>query len=147
LYVNDSNESADRPKRFFGLWDLSNPFYYSHIPGMPQPLPLVARVENDFVFHNTSMGPNDVLDNESAARHVQKGDRLFGTAEVWCSNCEREHAYWVFFEVGVGGWYSQMAGSPAGKQITIPKETASRSDQEATLNAVVPIERRIAIAP
>lgn len=143
LYVNNSNESASQPKRFFGLWDITHPFHNKTNPGVIQPLPLAWKTETDFVFHNSRYGPMDVLDNPLALAHVKLGDRLFGMADVLCWNCARERSYWVYFEVGVGGWYVEMEKPPWGTSFQVPRDGISYPQQAAVIDAEVPHDKRI----
>lgn len=142
LYVNLSDESANQPKRFFGLWDINRP-YYRETNRVIQALPLAWKTEMDFVFHNSKQGPMDVLDDPTALGHVKVGDHLFGWADVMCLNCVRERDYWVYFEVGVGGWYKEMTKPPWGGSIQIPREGSSYQQQTAAIDAEVPREGRI----
>jgi hypothetical protein len=145
MYFADSRESANEPKRFFGLWDINHPFFYHERPGVVQALPLAFKTEMDFVFHNSRQGPMDIIDTPQAIAHVKPGDRLFGLADVMCLNCDRERSYWVYFEVGVGGWYAEMEKPPWGGTIQVPKPEFSNEQQDAVLDAQVPREKRIVI--
>jgi hypothetical protein len=145
LYYANSDESANEPKRFFGLWDINRPFHYSQFGDVTQALQLTWKTDMDFVFRGTKQGPMDVLDVPGAANLVQKGDRLFGIAYVTCMNCETQRAYWVYFVVGSGGWYKQMTGLPWGKTIQIPKSDASEIQIQTTIDNQVSQNGRIPI--
>jgi hypothetical protein len=143
--VADSDESANQPKRFFGLWDINRPFFYEQYPGVVQPLPLTVRTTMDFVFRNSKQGPDDVIDTPIALAHVKPGDRLFGMANVTCLNCERQRGYWVYFEVGKGGWYAEMGKATWGQPVQVPKQDSTDEQQAAVLDLQVPRKLRITI--
>lgn len=145
MYFADSSESANQPKRFFGLWDITRPFFYQRLPNIVQALPLAFKTEADFVFHGHRQGPMDVLDSSEAIAHVKPGDRLFGMADVLCFNCEKERSYWVYFEVGSGGWYAEMDTPPWGTTIAVPKPESTKEQQDAALDEQVPRGKRIVI--
>jgi hypothetical protein len=145
MYFADSRESANEPKRFFGLWDINNPFFYENRPGIVQPLPLAFKTEMDFVFHNSRQGPMDVLDSPQAATHVRAGDFLFGIADVMCLNCDKERSYWLYFAVGTGGWYAEMDRPPWGQTIQVPRPEFNEQQRTAAIDAQVPRYKRVAI--
>jgi hypothetical protein len=145
MYFDDAEESANQPKRFFALWDIDRPFYYQQLPGVVQPLPLLVKVETDFVFRRSRQGPQDVLDSPDAVSHVKYGDGLFGVGYVVCSNCQNYRFYWIYFRLGFGGWYAETDNALWGQQIQVPKEDSTDEQRLAIFDAHVPRERRISI--
>ena len=147
FYVNDTPESANLPKRFFALWDLDKPFYYGPPnPNLMNPLPLAVKTEADFVFRHTKQGPQDVLDNVIAINHVRLGDRLYGFATVVCSNCRRERQYWIYFQLGAGGWYAEIEKPLWGKAVEVPKPYSSNKEVSGLIDRIVPRNKRTKIA-
>jgi hypothetical protein len=55
------------------------------------------------------------------AQALRIGDRLIGVASITCATCTHRRGYWVFYEVGVGGWYAETAdGSEPKLQMLRP---------------------------
>src|ERR1017187_2399896 len=139
-----SDESANRPAYYFGVWDLDKPYYYKTIPNVIQALPITSRFDDGFVFHGKKAGLAPVL-NPLAAEHVKLGDHLFGMAAVYCLNCKNEHAYWFYFKMGYGGWYAPMSNEPEGQQIQVPVEGQTEDQQNSVIDKVVPRAIRLSM--
>ena len=61
LYYANSDESANEPKHFFGLWDINRPFYNSDYPGVPQALPLAWKTDMDFRLQRYKARPDGCI--------------------------------------------------------------------------------------
>lgn len=140
--VNLSSESGRDPAYWFGLWNIDKP---SFIPGIerPQPLQIPVRIDTgSFVFHNSKVGSKDVLSNPNLKASVRTGDRLFGVAEVYCFNCVRERAYYLYFKIGSGGWYGEANGTIHGAKFTTPSNKDNDEKIAAIFDAEVPSPRQ-----
>lgn len=78
---------------------------------------LEAKSEFRFLRAHDRAGPDDILSNMRAiqvrmqrdiSQLPQKGDRLYGTASVQCSDCKRGRTYRVFMRWGEQGWISEI---------------------------------------
>ncbi len=143
--VNESDESASQPKYFFGLWDINRPVYLRSLPDVMQPLQIPSKTETDFVFRRATQGPQDVIVGDGMVSHVQYGDRIFGMAYLVCFNCAHERAYWLFFQIGSGGWFAEMENPPWGMAVAMPAPNSTIEHQEHAFDLQVPKERRILI--
>jgi hypothetical protein len=140
-FVNFGNETAQSPKYWTDIMDLTTPYSYPQLPWKYQPLPLPAQVLNDFVRHRLNGGVPLLQLNEQTRQHVKLGDKLFGTVHVTCLNCDKTRIYWIFFEVGKGGWYSYDASFPEiGGIVQFPK---SDKGSEEIIDAQVPPNQRV----
>ena len=140
-FVNIGNETAQIPKYSAGIWDLTTQYSYPQFPGVHQPLPIPTQVLNDFVKHRLNGGVPLLQLNEQTRQHVKLGDKLFGTVDVTCLNCDKTRIYWIFFEVGKGGWYSYDASFPElGGTIQVPE---SDKGGEEIIDAQVPPNQRV----
>jgi hypothetical protein len=140
---NGSEESAQLPKFWFLVMDLTRPYFYPNAPTQPQSLPLQARVLNDFVR------PKQTLDievlNEASRLHVQKGDKLFGIAWLTCLNCAKQRAYYFYYEIGSdNGWYSEAQNPPREFPGPSPVPFTDEAIQ-SYLDRLIPRELRMVI--
>ena len=53
---------------------------------------------------------------------VADGDQLFGWINVSCFNCNKTRTYWVFFQIGHGGWYFETSDR---ERIEVPTQNAT----------------------
>jgi hypothetical protein len=144
-YINHSKDTAQQPKYWFGGLDLSRPYFP---PGSKQPngLPILTQVQaSDFCRPGDMQGKVEVLNTQMARSHVQRGDKLWLAAWITCANCAKTRAYYVYFEVGKGGWYAQ---APDSTKMELPKpldRPVSDAEIEAYADELVPISSRITI--
>ena len=141
---NDSSFVVEHAKYWFGLVDLDQP-YLNPGPNLSgtvtkyQPLQLPVK-EVDYInagdFAGALLFPDDLR------LKIKKGDRIWGMADLTCPNC-KEKGYWIFFNSGISGWYSEIKGaSLRGLEMPIPVENT-----ETELEKLVPTAQRIAILP
>jgi hypothetical protein len=144
-YINHSKDTAEQPKYWFGGLDLSRPYFP---PGSDQPngLPITAQVQaTDFCRPGDMQGNIEVLNTQIAKSHVQKGDKLWLVGFITCANCSKTRAYYVYFEVGKGGWYAE---APDSKKMELPKpldRPVSDAEIDAYADKLAPADSRIAI--
>lgn len=143
-YINRSKESAQQPKYWFIVLDLSRPYFP---PGSSEPngLPVLTHVQGDFVRPGDMQGNVEVLNTPMAKNHVKSGDKLWMAAFVTCANCVTTRAYYVYFQVGSGGWYAE---APDAKKMEFPKplnQPATDAAIESYADQLVPRARRIPI--
>ena len=112
---------AEKPKHWFGIIDATNMFTWPGKPDEYEPLPLQTQTwDTDYVRQDTATGPYDVLTEspaQIAKQHVKRGDILVGLIGVTCINCAKTRRYYVYFQVGSGGWFYL---EPKGKHPSIP---------------------------
>jgi hypothetical protein len=143
-YKNTSPDTALKPRIFFGLMDLSNPYFYSPIPGeppTPQPFPIPVRVlSDDYVRPGETAGNEDLLRNFMG--HIRPGDVIWGVATITCINCEKQRAYYIHWKAGTGGWYAE-ADDPNSLQMPQPVTTPFSDDQIISyVDKIVPMNER-----
>ena len=143
--VNFGSESAQKPKYWMGIVDLTHPYSYPHLPNIAQPLPIPAKVLDDFVRPGSKVGTFQVLSlSEAVERHVKPEDKLFGLVWVTCLNCVTTRAYWVYFQAEKGGWYAyDPSMNEGGRTTKMPVRDAP--DTDATVDALVPPSKRTPI--
>ena len=143
---------VEKPKHWFTMFDATNMFIWPNKPDSPQPLPLQVQMWNDYIRQDTPTGPYSVLSespNEAAKTHVKSGDIILGTIGVTCINCIKVRTYYVYFQMGSGGWFYAV---PNGKEkdlfIPVPaanKKALSIAEIEDAMDKVVPPSLRIPI--
>lgn len=55
----------------------------------------------------TELGPINI--RPEFLKELKLGDPIIGTAALTCANCERSRGYWIFYKVGVGGWFAETS--------------------------------------
>jgi hypothetical protein len=128
-YKNESKVSGQQPKYWFLMLDLSRPYFPNGDLTMPNAIPIPTVVQSrDFVRPGDMQENIEVLGTSPAKGHVQYGDKLLAIGWITCANCVKTRAYYVYFEVGVGGWYAPV---PDAKKLEFPKPmTKAASDTE-----------------
>lgn len=138
---NPSKLSASKPKYWFALLDLTNPYSYPSKPDEANAFPIPAVVlHKDFVRPSEMMAGREVL-NEVAKSHVKIGDIIFGVAWVTCENCIKSRAYYLYWKAGQGGWYAEA--NPSKLQLPRPVMNSFTEAQIGTyVDTLVPIGNR-----
>ncbi|MGO9264791.1 MAG: hypothetical protein ACLQBA_07890 [Candidatus Binataceae bacterium] len=144
-YINRSKDTAEKPKYWFAGLDLSRP-YFPPNSKEPNGLPIMTQVQaSDFCRPGDMQGNVEVLNTQMAKSHVQRGDKLWLAAFITCANCAKTRAYYVYFEVGKGGWYAE---APDSKKMELPAPFArpvSDTEIKAYADKLVPVSSRITI--
>lgn len=101
---NISDAIVQESKYKFLIYDLdqpgtNQPFLNLHIP---------VKTIDDYIRPESSLGPWSILSLSKRGATVEPGNRLFGFGQVQCPNCESFRHYWLFFEVGNSGWFSEV---------------------------------------
>lgn len=144
---NVGGEAATQPKFTFGLANLSSQFladYDGTGTTKPEPLPIPTQKLDDFVRPNESLGAIIVI-NDLSKPFVKQGDRLFGQFILTCMNCDHQRDYWLYWQVGVGGWWAEV---PPTQKASVPFIQNPHMTDEEIVKAIsdfVPIRNRIAI--
>jgi hypothetical protein len=102
---------------------------------------------DDFVRAGESQGNVEVLNSDEARKHVKRGDKLFGIAWITCANCVTTRRYYVFSEVGGGGWFAAIPDADKTESLEMPAATQPASDEEIRqyLGKLVPLPKRVSI--
>lgn len=133
---NNSSGVVQNALYWFVLMDIDQP----SLGGNP-PIPLrIPSQKIDFINANDFSGalvlPSDLQ------RAVKLGDRIFGTAQVACPGC-KDKAYWLYFKVGDGGWFSKMH-SHTSRGLLFPMG-AILADPDKAIETLVPSASRVTI--
>jgi len=102
---NVSDAIVRDPKFTVVLWNIDS--------DQRDPLPIPVQV-GDYIRPHRGWGPNNILGSPQVKGLYKEGDRLFGCVRVLCPDCIDERDYWVFIQVGNGGWYARV---PDGKYL------------------------------
>lgn len=142
--LNTGTETGEQPKWTIAMADLTNGYYpKDYGDNTSQPLPIPIKKIDDFVKTNTLLGNVEIF-NQPTVDHIKTGDRLFGFMGITCANCPTERKIWLYWEVGVGGWYAPFSPvNPDEKLFRQPN--MSNSDVDELMSRIVPIVKRIAI--
>jgi hypothetical protein len=140
--VNPTSEPAANPKYWLAIIDYTNQYAYPQKPEVMQPLPIPAQTLQDFATPKLGLGNFEVL-SDAAKAHVKAGDRLFGAAFITCFDCRRPETYWVYWEVGGGGWFSPIKAGTNPKLPYYQMHNVPNEVLDATLNALVPPKERM----
>lgn len=140
--INLSNVVLQEPKYTLLLFDLDGPKKsFPNGTAAPEPLPIPTEIEHDFMRPKDKYLWRPIVSTFPAVQAIVKsGDRIFGLGFVSCPHCIIDRTYWVYFVVGGGGWYSEVAKDRA----KIPMG-GLLSDTQGTLDNLVPATKRIAI--
>jgi len=146
--VDTGDIAAIKPKFTFGLANLSNQYIadYDGKGSKVEPLPIPTKEVDDYVRPHESLSTFIVLNSESKP-FVKTGDRLLGEFHVVCLNCDRQRTYWIYWEVGVGGWYYEV---PIGKPTNIPfiqSKGWSDAQIDSAADNLAPFNKRVSIYP
>ncbi len=127
VLVNNSNKLAKEIKWSVAVWNLDDPRTYlnknptanGHDP-LPVPVSLF-----DFIRPHSEGGPQALFGSEHVRPYVKEGQRVFGCVGIICPECVRGHTYLVYWVVGKGGWYTEVAkmnpyGDITEGQLVIP---------------------------
>jgi hypothetical protein len=140
---NSGGEVAQQPKWSFALGDFTNE-YYPHYPSDPsssQPLPIPTDKVDDYVKPHSYLG-NFAVFNDATANLIKSGDQIFGFATISCLNCAGSKSYWLYWEVGIGGWYADY--TPLEKDAQLFKQgNLSRSEVDQRISRWIPASGRI----
>lgn len=141
--LNSGDEAAQQPKWSFALADLTNE-YYPHYPSDPnssQPLPIPTNKIDDYVKPHSYLG-NFAVFNDATASVIKSGDQIFGFVGISCANCPGNRRYWLYWEVGNGGWYSHFI--PLAKDAQLFKQgNLSGPEVDEQVSRTVPAIARI----
>lgn len=99
--TNHSSEVVMGALFYFVVFNLDQPIVGGELM---QPLQIPS-AKLDFVNPGSSSGGLILPPNLS--RRMKTGERIFGTAELACPGCKNK-GYWIYFEQGRGGWFSEM---------------------------------------
>lgn len=139
---NLSDDLVREPKYQFLVYDLD-------LPGTDQPylnLRIPVALLQDYVRPKSSLGPWGLTSLSKRGSQVQPGHRLFGYAQVQCPNCVEFRHYWLFFEVGSSGWFSEI---PASEHPLILRRLArvihGSGSPVGTIDEMIPVESRLAV--
>jgi len=119
IIINDTDKVARQIIWTVALWNLDDPRAYSpgpHSPDSHEPLPIPVS-KFDFLNPHQKADQETFFRSPLVAPYVKKGDKLFGSASVRCSDCSRGHTYFVFIIFGHGGWYSEVQSEKSGGAI------------------------------
>jgi hypothetical protein len=102
----------------------------------------------DFLRGRSGSGSMAFLEGAPAASQIHPGDRLFGYSSVTCPKCVRVRMYWLFIEVGRGGWSAEAPeNSYDGKRfVELVRGAAKVTNPDEWLLDFVPADKRVAIA-
>lgn len=100
--VNDSDAVAHDPSFKVLLWNLEHPETSDSLPILTPTAP------GSVIRPHEHMGPQSLFDSSAVLARVSKGDRLWGAVTVSCSDCAQARGYWMYAEVGRGGWLSEV---------------------------------------
>jgi hypothetical protein len=126
---------ADRPAYGAQLLDLDN------IEGDYLKIPTQV---GDFIRSGDSLGPTQFMGLPAVKAIVKSGDRIFGSVYVSCPTCVKTRGYWLFIEVGEGGWYEEQ--SDPWKTIGSRKAAETLAGNFDTYSAVLaPPSKRIPV--
>jgi hypothetical protein len=144
---NLGDTAATEPKFTIGIANLTKQYLasYDGKEPKPEPLPIPTKKVDDFVRPHESIEKFVVI-NDLSKPYVKTGDRLFGQFWITCQNCDKWRYYLLYWQVGKGGWYTEIpVGQAAGAFVTSP----SLSDQEIDkdIDDLVPRQTRTAIFP
>jgi hypothetical protein len=123
FYNNPSRKLASKPRISFALLDLTNPYSYPTSSGAAptaQPFPIPTKVlSDDYVRAGESQGYTEILSGFMG--HVKSADVIWGVATITCVECIKNRAYYIYWKVGVGGWYAET--DPATLALPAPVMT------------------------
>jgi hypothetical protein len=140
---NAGGEAAQQPKWSFALADFTNEYYphYLSDPNSSQPLPIPSDKVDDYVKPHSYLG-NFAVFNDATANLIKSGDQIFGFATITCLNCAGDKSYWLYWEVGNGGWYANF--TPIDKDAQLFKQgNLSRSEVDERISRWIPAIGRI----
>jgi hypothetical protein len=137
-FINNTATTAHNPKYWFAIENYTHPVLRDN---KISALPILTRVINDFVHPHSFEGNIEVLNPESTQR-VTTGDRLFGLGAITCDDCLGTRNYWVYYEVGEGGWFSPIEPGTSGMPFFDRKPPSDRAIDDA-LDALVAKQYRI----
>jgi hypothetical protein len=141
-FHNNSPCSAEKIKYWFGLLDLNNPYYFPEDPFTAQPLPIPTKVlDKDFIRPGDSMAVEVLTD--ACKVHVKPGDIIYGFVVITCVNCRTNNAAYVYWKIGVGGWYAKADPNKLELPLVQPPTAILDSQIEEYVNRVVPKEGRV----
>ena len=140
--INSSSKLAQNARyelRLFNL-DLAGP------DGLPTHHPMPVR-SIDFVRPGRGSGSYRLRSWATNGTVIQEGHRLFGHATIQCETCPTVHEYWIYVQIGSGGWYAEIPFdrlSGVRKHLnTVGREGLSYL--EAAHELIAPLDRRIAL--
>jgi hypothetical protein len=141
---NSSNTLVRDAKYTFVLMDLDVLGNHTLEDGTRTPdiLPIPTETESgDFLKKGTCYLQRALVSSfPNVQRIVKARDRVFGYGVVSCAECAAEHRYWIYFQNGVSGWYSEIAKAT----MDIPfRDIVVATD--ATLDKLVPKAKRTPI--
>jgi len=149
VLVNNSDAIAKEIKWTVVVWNLDDPrTYLSTNPGpnSHDPLPIPVSMF-DFLRPHSSGGPQTLFARPDIREFAKDGQRLFGSMSVICPDCKKGHTYFVYEEIGKGGWYSEVADVENG-ELVIPQHLTKDLVQQYYKEALerVPESARISIS-
>jgi hypothetical protein len=138
ILVNQSSTIARNIKWAFAIWNID-------LPDRNDPLPIPISTADWIKAHEES-GPQSLFETSLVNPLLKPGDRLFGSASVDCSDCDRGRTYIVYIVWGDTGWFAEVENDKTGKLI-IPNNFLKPARMEffKTLEAAVPVQSRITI--
>jgi hypothetical protein len=141
--VNEGDIAAREPKFSIGIANLSRQYLagYDGKEPDPEPLPIPTKKLDDYVRPHESLQTFIVM-NDMSRTYVKSGDRLFGEFILTCLNCASVRYYWIYWHVGIGGWYAEI---PKGSKRSIPfikAQGTSDNDIDVMINNLVPVKLR-----
>jgi hypothetical protein len=117
------NERAVRRLAVQGRFDKSNPLDAAE--SLPTALVRVDSfsVPDQWVQAGKEFEIGPVNFTPLFMRSLKIGDKLIGTAVITCANCAQSRGCWIFYEVGVGGWYAETADGSEPTLLNIRPKT------------------------
>jgi hypothetical protein len=137
MLLNMSNSVTMRDSKYSpGIWNLDSPDL-----GTPLPIPVFG---GDYIRPGGSMGPQQFIRVPGALQRIKEGNRLFGFIIFTCSNCLKDHTYWIYIKYGTGGWYAEETRGI--DLVALSKRIPDiAKDEDAALGDLVPIKKRVQI--
>ena len=140
--ANNSAVTATSPEYFVMMWNLDDPRNSPNNGTIA--LPHVKAKISEFVRPKSVTAPVNFVEIWEKRGLVRKGNRLFGMASVDCLECSKSKDYFVYIDVGLGGWYSESLNEI--KSLEIPALISSIvTSPEAKLLELVPKSARALI--
>lgn len=145
VMFNPSSEVVREPKWWCVITDVDAPPELGKFPYQPL---LIPAWRGDFLRPHSRFVPSALVSLYPAVSNkVKTNDRVFGYVAASCPLCIRDRFYWVYFVYGVGGWYSEIKGQPADSSLFQLVLALSKDKQSSVLDGLVPVQKRIPIAP
>jgi hypothetical protein len=133
---NTSNVTASNIKWLIAAFDVDS------FQQTKSPLQIPASIFDFLPSHDSSL-PIDLFSRPLVSPFVKNGDKIIGSASVYCPACKRGHTYVFSITLGAGGWYGEETKIANGN-VVIPDITNLAQATQGLENRI-PTQARIQI--